>query len=136
MCNSASACYLTTCHCMNTLLSAEDEKKHAAISSVLWSFLLTVIKLVAGFATNSLGILSEALHSALDLGGHARRVVKALNTRRLDQAVQRVVGIEDCGHLCSPRKGTYAQLAPAQCGCLLAELLGINPVGASLLAIF
>ena len=58
---------LTTCHCMNTLLSAEDEKKHAAISSVLWSFLLTVIKLIAGFATNSLGILSEALHSALDL---------------------------------------------------------------------
>ena len=48
----------------------EDEanaaKRHAALSSVLWAALLTVLKLVAGISTNSLGMLSEALHSTLD----------------------------------------------------------------------
>ena len=42
-------------------------KQRAAMSSVVWSLFLTVIKVVAGLATNSLGLLSEALHSALDL---------------------------------------------------------------------
>ena len=46
---------------------AEQEKSRAALSSVLWALFLTCIKLVAGLATNSLGILSEALHSGLDL---------------------------------------------------------------------
>ncbi|MGN1038013.1 MAG: cation diffusion facilitator family transporter, partial [Mailhella sp.] len=32
----------------------------------LWSALLTIIKLAAGISTNSLGLLSEALHSLLD----------------------------------------------------------------------
>ena len=45
---------------------ADAEKRKAAVSSVLWSALLTVIKLAAGISTNSLGILSEALHSTLD----------------------------------------------------------------------
>ena len=45
---------------------ADAAKKKAAVSSVLWSALLTVIKLVAGISTNSLGLLSEALHSTLD----------------------------------------------------------------------
>ena len=45
---------------------ADAAKKKAAVSSVIWSALLTVIKLVAGLSTNSLGLLSEALHSTLD----------------------------------------------------------------------
>ncbi len=48
----------------------EDEanaaKSRAALSSVIWSALLTALKLVAGISTNSLGMLSEALHSMLD----------------------------------------------------------------------
>lgn len=43
------------------------KKKLAAFSSVLWSAALTALKLVVGLVTGSLGILSEALHSALDL---------------------------------------------------------------------
>lgn len=43
------------------------QKAGAALSSVLWSGLLTVMKIVVGIMTGSLGILSEALHSALDL---------------------------------------------------------------------
>ncbi|WP_298069043.1 cation diffusion facilitator family transporter [uncultured Mailhella sp.] len=46
---------------------AEAEKRKAAASSVFWSALLTAIKLAAGISTNSLGLLSEALHSTLDL---------------------------------------------------------------------
>lgn len=46
---------------------AEQEKRAAALSSVLAAVLLTALKLVVGLATNSLGILSEAAHSALDL---------------------------------------------------------------------
>lgn len=47
--------------------AAHQEKSHAAFSSVLWSAFLTVIKLWAGIVTGSLGIISEALHSGLDL---------------------------------------------------------------------
>ena len=45
----------------------QEQKSLAAVSSVLWSALLTGLKLVVGVMTGSLGILSEALHSALDL---------------------------------------------------------------------
>lgn len=43
------------------------KKRFAALSSVLWSLILTALKLIVGIMTGSLGILSEALHSALDL---------------------------------------------------------------------
>ena len=43
------------------------EKKSIALTSVLAAVFLTSFKLVIGISTGSLGILSEALHSALDL---------------------------------------------------------------------
>ena len=46
---------------------AEEEKRKAATASVAAAVLLTVLKLTVGLATNSLGVLSEAAHSALDL---------------------------------------------------------------------
>ncbi len=46
---------------------AEKEKRAAALSSVTAAIFLTSMKLVIGLLTNSLGILSEAAHSALDL---------------------------------------------------------------------
>ena len=46
---------------------ADREKLLVALSSVLAAVLLTGTKVVVGFATGSLGILSEALHSGLDL---------------------------------------------------------------------
>ncbi len=46
---------------------ANKEKHEAALSSVLAAVLLTGLKLVVGLMTNSLGILSEAAHSGLDL---------------------------------------------------------------------
>ena len=52
---------------MSTTQTADEEKKHAALNSLYCAALLTVLKLAAGLATNSLGILSEALHSGLDL---------------------------------------------------------------------
>ena len=48
-------------------MEADTKKAIAAGSSVLWSALLTVMKFIVGIATGSLGILSEALHSALDM---------------------------------------------------------------------
>ena len=44
-----------------------SEQKRVAASSVLAAILLTATKLTVGLFTGSLGILSEALHSALDL---------------------------------------------------------------------
>ncbi|MFW9904374.1 MAG: cation diffusion facilitator family transporter [Candidatus Thorarchaeota archaeon] len=44
-----------------------DEKTHAAFSSVIAAIFLTMIKLIVGIWSGSLGILSEALHSTLDL---------------------------------------------------------------------
>jgi cation diffusion facilitator family transporter len=43
------------------------EKARAALSSLIAAFLLTSLKATVGFHTNSLGMVSEALHSALDL---------------------------------------------------------------------
>ncbi len=45
---------------------AAREKRSVALSSVLAGVFLTVVKLVVGLMTGSLGILSEAAHSALD----------------------------------------------------------------------
>ena len=47
--------------------SAEKEKKAAAGNSILAAVFLTVLKLIVGLITGSLGILAEAAHSALDL---------------------------------------------------------------------
>lgn len=49
------------------MLSALDEKKGAALSSVVAAVFLTALKLLVGLKTNSLGIISEAAHSGLDL---------------------------------------------------------------------
>ncbi|MBR9976373.1 MAG: cation diffusion facilitator family transporter, partial [Bacteroidetes bacterium] len=43
------------------------EKRRVALTSVFAAILLTTMKLLVGLWTGSLGILSEALHSALDL---------------------------------------------------------------------
>lgn len=44
-----------------------NEKQKVALSSVLAAILLTSIKIVIGVITGSLGVLSEAAHSSLDL---------------------------------------------------------------------
>ncbi len=46
--------------------NAEQEKRSAALASIGAALLLTGLKLGVGLATNSLGVLSEALHSGLD----------------------------------------------------------------------
>ena len=51
--------------------TANAEKRSAAAWSVAASGGLTVAKLIAGLATGSLGLLSEAAHSLLDLGATA-----------------------------------------------------------------
>ena len=45
-----------------------NAKESVAISSVIASAVMTVMKLVVGLMTGSLGILSEAAHSLLDMG--------------------------------------------------------------------
>ena len=46
---------------------ASKDKSSAALSSVVAAVALTTFKLIVGLLTNSLGILAEAAHSALDL---------------------------------------------------------------------
>lgn len=50
-----------------TTETAVREKRMVALSSVIAAVFLTAFKLTVGLSTNSLGILSEALHSGLDL---------------------------------------------------------------------
>jgi len=45
----------------------ETEKSTVALSSIAGAFLITGLKITVGVWTGSLGILSEAAHSALDL---------------------------------------------------------------------
>jgi len=47
--------------------TANREKNQAALTSLLATVLLTVLRLVVGLMTGSLGVLSEAAHSGLDL---------------------------------------------------------------------
>jgi cation diffusion facilitator family transporter len=47
--------------------TADKEKKAAAGNSILAAVFLTVLKLIVGLITGSLGILAEAAHSLLDL---------------------------------------------------------------------
>jgi cation diffusion facilitator family transporter len=47
--------------------SAAADKRHVAFQSVAGAVFLTALKLLTGIATGSLGILSEAAHSGLDL---------------------------------------------------------------------
>lgn len=48
-------------------MDTDSRKSVAAWSSVIWSGILAATKMVVGIMTGSLGILSEALHSTLDL---------------------------------------------------------------------
>ena len=50
-----------------TPTQAQKEKRSAALSSVVAAIGLTSFKIIVGVLTNSLGILAEAAHSALDL---------------------------------------------------------------------
>jgi cation diffusion facilitator family transporter len=55
----------------SVLMEATDRKQSVALTSVFASAGLTGAKLVVGLLTGSLGILSEAAHSLLDLGAAA-----------------------------------------------------------------
>ncbi|HEY9188639.1 MAG TPA: cation diffusion facilitator family transporter [Ignavibacteria bacterium] len=52
---------------MNIAINKIDEKIRVAFSSVVAAVFLTAFKLVVGISTGSLGIISEAAHSGLDL---------------------------------------------------------------------
>ncbi len=52
---------------MKMALSRAADKRRVALHSVYGAIFITVLKLITGVATGSLGILSEAAHSGLDL---------------------------------------------------------------------
>jgi cation diffusion facilitator family transporter len=52
---------------MEQVMTAEQEKSSAALTSVIAAIALTTFKIIVGIATGSLGILAEAAHSGLDL---------------------------------------------------------------------
>ena len=58
---------MTTARTHESLLRADREKRQVAALSLAAAVLLTGAKLGVGIWTNSLGILSEAAHSGLDL---------------------------------------------------------------------
>ena len=49
------------------LESMQREKRTVALNSLLAAIVITFLKLIVGISTRSLGILSEAAHSGLDL---------------------------------------------------------------------
>src|SRR6266852_3143079 len=67
---SASPAIMTAMSGLPAVYSSESmraEKRAVAGNSVLAAIAITTLKIVVGVTTGSLGILSEALHSALDL---------------------------------------------------------------------
>jgi cation diffusion facilitator family transporter len=58
---------MTVPHQKDSLKAESNEKIKIAMSSIAASVTLTIVKLVVGSYTNSLGILSEAMHSGLDI---------------------------------------------------------------------
>jgi cation diffusion facilitator family transporter len=61
---------------------ARDAKFAVAVSSLLWAVVLTVTKLIVGLITGSLGILSEALHSGIDLAAAGVTVFAVVQSAR------------------------------------------------------
>ena len=55
-------------------MGSSQEKNRVAVSSLMVALALTSMKTIVGIMTNSLGILSEALHSGLDLVAAATTV--------------------------------------------------------------
>ena len=55
-------------------MGSSQEKNRVAVSSLIVALALTSLKTIVGIMTNSLGILSEALHSGLDLVAAATTV--------------------------------------------------------------
>jgi cation diffusion facilitator family transporter len=51
----------------HNIADMQREKKAVALNSIFAAVLITLMKVVVGFTTGSLGILSEAAHSGLDL---------------------------------------------------------------------
>jgi len=68
---------------MDLLAEGRKEVQRAAAWSVAAAALLTLIKLITGLVTNSIGVLSEALHSGLDLLAAG---ITLLAVRRASQA--------------------------------------------------
>ena len=60
----------------------QREKKHVALNSIFAAVAITVLKIVVGITTGSLGILSEAAHSGLDF---VAAVVTYLSVRVSDK---------------------------------------------------
>jgi cation diffusion facilitator family transporter len=58
---------MTVPHQKDSPKAESNEKIKIAMSSIAASVTLTIVKLVVGSYTNSLGILSEAMHSGLDI---------------------------------------------------------------------
>jgi len=54
-------------HILNQQISMIKEKKTVALSSIIAAVFLTGFKFIVGIVTGSLGLLSEALHSTLDM---------------------------------------------------------------------
>ena len=52
---------------MDSISAGRKEVQRAAALSVVAAAILTLVKLITGLATNSIGVISEALHSGLDL---------------------------------------------------------------------
>lgn len=67
---------------MTSSATAVHEKRSAALSSVAAAVVLTGLKIIVGVLTNSLGILAEAAHSALDL---VAALVTYFSVRKSDQ---------------------------------------------------
>ena len=56
---------------VSSLAGVSAEKRRVALHSMLAAAAMTVLKLAAGLVSGSLGVLSDAAHSALDLAGAA-----------------------------------------------------------------
>jgi cation diffusion facilitator family transporter len=67
---------------MSLAATGHQEKRSAALSSVVAAIFLTSLKIVVGLLTNSLGILAEAAHSGLDL---VAALVTFFSVRKSDQ---------------------------------------------------
>ena len=60
----------------------QADKKSVALKSVLAALVITTLKMIVGITTGSLGILSEAAHSGLDL---VAAVITLLSVRVSDK---------------------------------------------------
>ena len=97
-------------HLIPSLAEFSAEKRRVALHSMLAAAAMTVLKLAAGLVSGSLGVLSDAAHSGLDLVGVTLTYFSVQRERQAGRRGPHIRPRQDRESLGIPRSGADGRL--------------------------